>query len=174
MNDAIDTTTSEGFSAALDILKLSISRASLVLQAPESSVKQWLRATRPVHPAAASMLSWMLDGYRPDTWHLTGPGLRAMREDLGLSEDELAIILDAISTGRLDLWQKPFDGCSVATVRPNGLDRSPRPPWRHHVAQRNGVEPTRELETDAHEIEALPPEFVISSRVDDLAERRIP
>lgn len=109
MNDGIDTTTPEGFSAALDVLKLSIIRASLVLQAPESSVKQWLRGTRPVHPAAASMLAWMLEGFRPETWHMTGPALREARESLDLSEEDLAIILD-VETALVVNWESDFHG----------------------------------------------------------------
>jgi DNA-binding transcriptional regulator YiaG len=66
--------------------------------------------------------------YRPDTWHLTGPGLRAMREDLGLSEDELAIILD-VETASVVNWESDFHGPPrfvAEAVR--WLQRGHRPP----------------------------------------------
>ena len=89
----IDTSTSEGFAAGLDLLNLRPSRASVILGTSESTIKNYCKKYPP-NPAAAKMVEWMLAGYRPHNWHVSGNGLRRRRERLELTQDELAIILD--------------------------------------------------------------------------------
>jgi DNA-binding XRE family transcriptional regulator len=105
-----DTSTAAGFDAAcIEIFGNSMPRASLVLRAPESTVKSWRREKRPVHPTAGVMMDWLLDGYRPPDWHMTGDQLKAARTKLDLTEDQLAQVLD-IETSTYLKWESDFQG----------------------------------------------------------------
>ncbi len=105
----INTATAEGMQSGLDILKMSKSRFSLLIGAPEATVHAWVRGRRPVHPTAAKMLDWMLDGVRPETWHMTGDQLREAREGLCMTEYELADALD-VETATIVKWESDFHG----------------------------------------------------------------
>jgi len=117
----IDTSTPEGFSAGLealglrqrdrdgDLQPLRPARVALLLSAPESTVKNWLRGSRPVHPTAARMVDWMMEGYRPEGWHMTGDDFRAAREALELNEDQLGELLD-VETDTILKWESDFHG----------------------------------------------------------------
>lgn len=105
----IDTSTPEGLREGLEAAGLSATRFSLLAGIPENTVSKWLNGRRPVHPAAAVMLDWLLAGFQPPGWHMTGQGLREAREGLGLSQDELAVILD-VETGAVALWESDERG----------------------------------------------------------------
>lgn len=105
----LDTSTAEGFSEGMRHLDISVTRAAMLIGAPESTIKKWLKGERPVHPTAARMLRWMLDGYRPENWHMTGKDLRLLRDEMGLTLTELAVILD-IEDEALAKFESDFHG----------------------------------------------------------------
>lgn len=105
----IDTSTAEGFREGMDQLGATRTRISMLLGAPEQTVRAWMNGHRPVHPTAAMMLDWMLAGHKPDNWHMTGRDLRAAREILDLTEDQLANVLD-VETDTLINWESDFHG----------------------------------------------------------------
>jgi DNA-binding transcriptional regulator YiaG len=105
----IDTSTTEGFREGMDVMDFSVARFALLVGAPESTVKSWKGGDKPVNPSAAIMLKWMINGYRPYNWHMTGPDLRAKREDMQLSQDELGQILD-VEADTIVKWESDFRG----------------------------------------------------------------
>lgn len=125
--DQIDTSTPEGLSAGLKRAGLSVPRFALLIGAPERTVTKWLKGISPVHPTAAIMLDWMLEGYRPHGWHMTGDHFRRDRERLGLSQDELADILD-VETEMVVRWESDFDGPPGFVARAMAWLTSERPP----------------------------------------------
>lgn len=104
-----DTSTTEGFCKGLNDMGFSASRFGLIIKAPESTVKQWMRGKRPVHPTAAVMLDCLLMGWRPNDWHMTGPDMKKARLSLGLSERDMSIVLDC-DVDVLQSWEQSDDG----------------------------------------------------------------
>lgn len=126
----LDTSTNDGFAEGIDLLPVSASTAALVLGVPDSSFSAWVRRRRAPHPTAARMLSWLLAGYRPADWHMTGPDFIMARERLGLSVDELADVLDA-EPETIRKWSSDFSGPPrmVATAMRWMLDGFRPPEW---------------------------------------------
>jgi DNA-binding transcriptional regulator YiaG len=109
MSEDIDTTTAEGFKAGMDRLRIGFERVARLMNVDGRSVKRWCSGAQPVHPTAAAMLRWLLDGYRPYDWPQTGDQFRAHRESLGISADALAQLLD-VETEILLKWESDERG----------------------------------------------------------------
>ena len=127
--DDLDTSTNAGFRDGLDALGVKPSTAGLVMGIPDSTLSAWVRGRRPPHPTGASMLRWLLDGYRPRDWHMTGPDFDEARVDLGLTVEDLADVLDA-DPETIVKWSSDFNGPPrmVATAMRWFLDEDFRPP----------------------------------------------
>ncbi|WP_306150687.1 hypothetical protein [Roseovarius sp. MMSF_3281] len=108
-NDEIDTSTAEGFLEGLKTIQMTTGQFAALISTPDDTVRSWVRGRRPVHPTAARMLDWLIEGYRPADFHITGERFKAMRERLELTEDELAEILD-VETETVIKWEGSFGG----------------------------------------------------------------
>lgn len=122
-----DTSTMQGLRDALEHSRISQTRLALLIGAPEDAIRSWLRGRRPVHPTASVMLDWILDGYRPPEWHMTGPDMADLRASMGMSQRELADVLD-VSEGDIDLWESDFHGPPGFVARAIQWLSSDKPP----------------------------------------------
>lgn len=104
---SIDPTTPSGFRAARIALGFTHPRQfAEFIHANEKTVKRWETGDVPPHPAAASALRWMLEGYRPEGWRedQSGDAFREARVALGLSRSGVASVLD-IEDHVIALWE---------------------------------------------------------------------
>lgn len=111
-SETFDTMTPAGFKSARLHLGLSRTEMARVMAVNERTLVRWEDdPERGVHPTAALMMNWFLDGFRPPSWpfDMTGPDLRRLREEKGLSISEMAERLD-VPDQTLTLWESDDRG----------------------------------------------------------------
>ncbi len=104
-----DTTDPRGFAAARWHMNMTAETAACLLGVNERSLKRWESGKTEVSPTAAKVLDWMLEGWRPREWYMTGEHMADLRLDLGLTEDQLATVLD-VETELLIKWESDDRG----------------------------------------------------------------